>query len=46
MTLKAAIWVHGNIIQAEYPGRLTLIQDVADTAIRKGWGIEFREASR
>jgi hypothetical protein len=42
MPLKAAIWVHGNIVKAEYPGRLTRLEDVEDTAYRRGWGVEFR----
>lgn len=32
MALKAAMWVHGNIVEAEYPTRFT---------IRKGWGTHF-----
>ena len=32
MALKAAVWVHGTIVQAEYPPHYVL---------RKGWGTQF-----
>ena len=34
MALKAAMWVHGTIVEAEYPGNL-------QSSVRKGWGTHF-----
>ena len=34
MTIKSAKWVHGTIVEAEYPDRLT-------SFVRKGWGTDI-----
>jgi hypothetical protein len=34
MTTKAAMWVHGTIVEVEYPGNL-------QSWVRKGWGTHF-----
>jgi hypothetical protein len=34
MPLKAAMWLHGTLVEAEYPGNL-------QSWVRKGWGTHF-----
>jgi hypothetical protein len=34
MTLKAAMWLHGTLVEAEYPGNL-------QSWVRRGWGTGF-----
>ena len=42
MPLKAAMWVHGNIVQAEFPEGLIVIPEVGRTEFRRGWGTLFQ----
>ncbi len=42
MPLKAAMWVHGNIVQAEFPERLIVIPVVGRAGFRRGWGTLFQ----
>lgn len=39
MSLKAAMWVHGTIVEVEYPKNLD--GDLIDGLARKGWGTYF-----
>ena len=39
MPLKAAMWVHGTIVEVEYPERLAPWS--TDGLVRKGWGTHF-----
>lgn len=41
--LRAAMWVHGTIVQVEYPKRLVSVDpDTEPTGFRRGWGTLFR----
>jgi hypothetical protein len=42
MPLKAAMWIHGNIVQVEFPERLIDIPEVGKTGFRRGWGTLFQ----
>ncbi len=39
MALKAAMWVHGTIVEAEYPENLAPVY--GDGIVRRGWGTHF-----
>ncbi|MCJ7515532.1 MAG: hypothetical protein MUO89_06150 [Dehalococcoidia bacterium] len=39
MPLKAAMWVHGTIVEVEYPERLAPVS--IDGLVRRGWGTHF-----
>ncbi len=41
--LRAAMWVHGTIVQVEYPKRLSSADsDAEQSGFRRGWGTLFR----
>jgi hypothetical protein len=41
--LRAAMWVHGTIVQVEYPNRLVATDsDTNSSGFRRGWGTLFR----